>query len=113
MPDNPMVGYAYRYVAALQAEACADRVKAWAFVHWATPAFDGTGSCVRYEVRLVLPIMDGGHVFRHLRWAPRHRWSDLTSLQLRVANKPVKRVPSWEETVGRQLSDLRKAGYDL
>lgn len=67
MPDNPMVGHAYQYTFASQVEVCVGLVKMWSFVHWASKAFDGFGMCVRYEVRLVLPIMDGdGRVYRLL-----------------------------------------------
>lgn len=75
MPDNPMVGHAYQYVPANKADIYVETAKRWAFVHWASKAFDGFGMCVRYEVRLVLPIMDrDGRVYRLLREP--QQWAD-------------------------------------
>jgi hypothetical protein len=79
MPDNPMVGYAYQY-----RPNCVERVKRWAFVHWATAAFDGFGQCVRYEVRLVLPIMDSdGRVYRLLRKP--EQWADPSAFKSTIS----------------------------
>jgi hypothetical protein len=106
MPDNPMVGYACQYASQRETDLNVEDVRRWAFVHWATRAFDGFGQCVRYEVRLVLPILDNdGRAFRHLRPYPTMRWAQSKAFKSTITPKAkAKAQRDLEAQIGRVWS---------